>query len=857
MIETYWVLEYVKVLLGYGFIMFLWPSVVFKHFLKGKSLSFRFSFCVTFQILLVNTLVLMLGLVHLLNPWILRIIFWGIFLWGLFRDVKVGKEEGRVVKNLLEGTYGRKNFMVHCLESIGSTLRRAKKSFFAMMKGRWWEYIVLAVVVIFGMIYFTYGSFSDYSYGFGDMYTHSSWIYGLLQGKAFSDGVYPEAMHCFIYGLHVLFGIELYSIQLFLAGIHVVVFLLGAYILLKEVFHWKYSPVFALTLFLTIDVVCVDEVFSMSRLQWTLPQEFGLFTQFLCAAYLIKYLRYSKPFTRKEKQTKGHWDENLLVFMLSLGASLAIHFYSTIMAFFLCVSFVPFLLKRIFSRKHFLPLVAAVLAGVMIAVVPMVGALATGTPFQGSIGWAMSVIEGTAKENQTNGLQEEEQNSQEDNSQGAGTSEQDSTEGTGSGTGDGAESGTGTGDGSGTGTGDGTAAGAGSGTGDGTGVGSGTGAGTGVGSGTGDGTGVGSGTGTETGSGKGRLAVLKDKVIETLKFKGDRLYRYGYEMLYKTDRANWIIGFTLVTAGLWLVCRIIAFILNIFLKKKKLPGNYLDAHVGLTLSSFLYMVMYCAEAVGLPALIAGARLCSTEQLLILAMMVIPVDIVFSLLAKFMPKVIMHGLSTLGVGAIYLGTMVAGVFHGYLYFELTRYNGAVMTTNSIIRTLPEQTYTIVSTTDELYQMIYYGWHEEVSDFLNGTKSKEYRLPTEYVFIYVEKKPIEYAQSHFFTGPKWLAWEKYPQYYSSYVSQCPDITSSKLSQELMELSNIYFASSASTYTNLESRTLVESQIYKWCQEFSKKYPYQMKTYYEDENFVCYYFKQNPASLYQLGTPEAANE
>ena len=181
----------------------------------------------------------------------------------------------------------------------------------------------------------------------------------------------------------------------------------------------------------------------------------------------------------------------------------------------------------------------------------------------------------------------------------------------------------------------------------------------------------------------------------------------------------------------------------------------------------------------------------------------------------------------------------------------------MTTNSIIRTLPEQTYTIVSTTDELYQMIYYGWHEEVSDFLNGTKSKEYRLPTEYVFIYVEKKPIEYAQSHFFTGPKWLAWEKYPQYYSSYVSQCPDITSSKLSQELMELSNIYFASSASTYTNLESRTLVESQIYKWCQEFSKKYPYQMKTYYEDENFVCYYFKQNPASLYQLGTPEAANE
>ena len=29
----------------------------------------------------------------------------------------------------------------------------------------------------------------------------------------------------------------------------------------------------------------------------------------------------------------------------------------------------------------------------------------------------------------------------------------------------------------------------------------------------------------------------------------------------------------------------------------------------------------------------------------------------------------------------------------------------------------------------------------------------------------------------------------------------------------------------------------------------HPFEMNVYYEDENFVCYYFKQNPFALYDL--------
>lgn len=91
----------------------------------------------------------------------------------------------------------------------------------------------------------------------------------------------------------LLFGVKIYSSQLFLAGIHVAVFLVSAYLLLKELFAWDGTAVLALALFLTVDLLCIDEIFSMSRLQWTLPQEFGLYTQFLCALFLFAALRRS------------------------------------------------------------------------------------------------------------------------------------------------------------------------------------------------------------------------------------------------------------------------------------------------------------------------------------------------------------------------------------------------------------------------------------------------------------------------------------------------------------------------------------------------------------------------------------
>ncbi|MCM1044475.1 MAG: hypothetical protein NC417_03095 [Candidatus Gastranaerophilales bacterium] len=831
MTTFYWLLEYGKVFLAYMFILFVWPSVVFRRFLRGRSLTFRFGFCVTFQNVLVNTVVLALGLVHLLQPLMVQILFYATFLCSLARDVHWGEKQYKKLRRLINGTYGVKKLLADVAAFIGGKFRAEWEKFLRMMQGHWWEYGLLSAILLYGAVYFSYGAFQDYSYGFGDMYPHNAWIYGLSQGQIFSAGVYPEGMHCFLYAMHTLFGIRIYSCLLFTAGVHSLIFLLAAYVLFKEVFRWRYTPMLALAAFLTVDVVCINEIYSMSRLQWTLPQEFGLFTQFLCAAFLVRYLRLAGPALKPEggfkallfksyrpihvpgaaarppEYTKNFWDENLLVFLLALAASLAIHFYVTIMAFFLCVAFVPAGLAKILNPKRLIPLVAAAVSGFVIAVLPMAGALASGIPFQGSIGWAMSVINGTEgegggeiildesgeeitgnlfdsfRENQDNRQPEQDGQPEQSGQDGQSAPEQEYP-----------------------------------------------------------------GAASFEAQSKLSWGQRIERLGGILWNKLQTLYNEAYVTLYRPERAKLIAFWTVVAFVLWLAARVVLTGISLLREGGREPSA-VDGYFSLALSSVIFMAMYCAGSLGLPSLIAGSRLCSVTQLLILGVMMIPADLLLGAVMPRVPETVVRAVSILGVAAIYLGTMATGTFHGYLYYELTRYNAAVMVTYSVTDRLPAGSFTVVSTVDELYQLNQYGYHEEAITFVNSSDDETYSLPSEHVFIYVEKKPLEYAQSHFFTGPKWLAWEKYPSYYQSFVSQCPDITASRISED-GEIYRGQFADSSRVYSDLEQRTMLESKLYHWCREFEKLYPGELHTYYEDDDFVCYYIRQNTLSQYSFG-------
>lgn len=619
----YWIMEYGKVLFGYLFFLFLWPSVVFGGHLKGKSKTYCFGFCTTVPIVIASTVVLMLGLFHILHPLIVIALFYGTFFFTLIKEIM------------------RHSFSFHVKEIVKKIRWKIKRAC-AEHTG---EYTVLAVLLIFGVIYFSYGAFQVHSYGFGDLYTHHGWIYGLQEGKIFSGGVYPEAMHCFIYCLNALFGIHVYSSLMFLQGIHVAIFLLAGYLLMREIFHWRYTPLLALTLFLTLDVVCADLIHSMFRLQTTLPMEFGLYAEFLCAVFLLRYLRSRHRAVRKGHTSRYYWDENLFLFFMSLTTAVSIHYYIVAMAFILCACFVIFQLKRVFSKEYFIPLVCSVLCACIIAWIPMAGALALGTPFNDSINWALRIMDGE-----------------------------------------------------------------------------------------------------ETRAEKGKDAsdgiLEKNKpILSTVSDLIEGVYLEGYAELYGMSGGVVIL---LVTGAGIIVC---------FLSGKKMPGWMREIFSGyppLLLFTFLFAFLYAAPLLGLPEPISNTRFGSVGHMMMMALVMIPADIVFSVLIRFFGFAISRAVSFVSVAGIYVLTLATGHFHGYLFFELTRYNAAVEVSNSIAEKFPEKSYVIVAPTDELYPVIENGWHEELLTFVSNIGNKEYTFSSEHTFLFVEKNLFNMLRPIFLKG-----------------------------------------------------------------------------------------------------------
>ena len=720
--ETYWVLEYGKVFLGYIFLMFVWPGVVFRKHLKGKNRRYYFGFCVTIQILIMNTVVLMLGLFHVLNKWLIVILFYGAFLWSVSRYWVAVRNKSSILEDIRTDFCNIRKFKV--------------------------EVLLLLIVILFGVAFFSCGVLQICTYGAPDMSHHHEWVNSLVKGEIFPEGVYPEAMHCFIYCMNVLFGIRIFSIMKFLQCIHAIVFFVSAYCLLREVFCWRYSPIFVLALYLTLDTNRFMD--SMYRFSSTLSMEFGLYTQFLCALYLIKYLKGEGY--DKQKSAGGWQDDNLRLFMMSLAASIMIHFHTTIMAFILCLSFVVFHIRKIIRLQYFMLLFGAAIVGCIIAMAPMGGALASGIPFEASIGWGLqvaTVADDTVQE-------------------------------------------------------------------------------------------------SENGS-PGPLDPEADdlEVIEKLPDSGQKLmrgiikaekliketYEHGYKLMYGKERGRRIFQITILVIGLCMIGRS---------RFGKQIGKICKGYPPIILMSICSMVIVVTcnvPGLGIPQIIPGSRHCSSGHVFVLGVVWMPVDLLFSMAALYVKDQILQGLSVALVGAVYVVTNWLGVFHTFPYCKLMEYESAVMVTNSIIEEFPEESYTLISPKEEACQVDLYGKHEEISEFVNRTEEGEYSISTENVFIFVEKKPLVYWQLYHFQGPAWLG-ESVDNEIEVY-----EISAAVAQEDLSEYGSINQIYSG-------GRVILESKAYEWCKLFEQRYPDRLNVYYEDENFVCYHFKQNTEEPYNLG-------
>lgn len=794
----YWLIEYGKVFLGYGFLMFIWPLVVFRNYLRGKSVTFKFSFCVTAQVVIINTVVLMLGLVHLLNDWTLRILFYGTFLYSLREYFALTPERKRKIKYLLNGSFGWKNFFFLERRKYVRILEEFGKKIWRFYKKHWLEYSMLVVALVYGVIYFSWGVLHDRSYGFSDMYVHHAWIYQLSEGNPFSAGIYPEGMHCVVYALNALFGIRLYSCMLFISCANMVSILLAIYCLMKELFAWRYSAVIGIVILLTFGGFGRYIIIGMARLQCALPQEFAFPSMFICCLYLLRYLKGGRHAIRKGKETKGYWDENLLVFMLAFVSTIVIHFYATFMAFYLCLGVAQLLLRRIFTKERFVPLVTSVILGLVISVMPMVAGFVSGIPLQGSLYWAIGVMQNSTETT-------DEVVPEESISNGDSVNDTDM-----------------------------------------------------------EGELVPNGqqpegpvindvsvaqpeiSGVE--SVLQKTYIIIKKVWEKGKEICQTIYKEGYLFAYDEGIAWYVF---IILSGVFVVGifgNLLAYIVAKCRHEKRKKIEVWNYYV-IILMSQIYMIALIPEYLGLPTLIDTARIGFILQLLMVMVMIIPLDMLFGKCCWKLTEKVQDIVAACAVCGSVVLIVICGDYHSYLYFELTRYDAVVQVTNKIIDALPEETFTVISPTEEIYQVIEYGWHEELIDFLEAQEKQEYTLPTEYVFLFVEKAPLKHAQYHFFDGPRWFAKNDYRELYDLH-SIWPEYLSSEVSEEAAEKALQYYGKLSDSYANLDSRTIIQSKAFEWAKKFKEQYPNEMKILYEDDYFVCYYWQQNTKRLYNLG-------
>ncbi|OQB15150.1 MAG: hypothetical protein BWY15_00520 [Firmicutes bacterium ADurb.Bin193] len=133
--------------------------------------------------------------------------------------------------------------------------------------------------------------------------------------------------------------------------------------------------------------------------------------------------------------------------------------------------------------------------------------------------------------------------------------------------------------------------------------------------------------------------------------------------------------------------------------------------------------------------------------------------------------------------------------------------------------PILNWTIVSTVEQYSQSMGYGWHYNLWEFVKDTQvepKEEVVFPTDYLFIVVEKRPLNQAE---------------PYYLTEHVS--PE----DAEQPFPEVGNVMDR----YYTNYNNRRIIEAKAYFWAEDYMNSKG-QFTVYFENDILKVYMLKQD---------------
>jgi len=262
----------------------------------------------------------------------------------------------------------------------------------------------------------------------------------------------------------------------------------------------------------------------------------------------------------------------------------------------------------------------------------------------------------------------------------------------------------------------------------------------------------------------------------------------------------------------------VAFILAHLYMKRSMP--YAVCTCFLLLSAALYL-MYRANAFNLPVLMDSSRI--GIFLSIAAVVAIPMPLM--VIGNYWSKTsyLISPLVCIAVAVIVLSSaFISGKPYIPKGYQM-EYDEAVFAYLDIKKNFETLEWTIISPVEQYSQNLGYGWHYELLDFaelVDDPESKDFTIPTNHVFIFVEKQPFT------FDGSK------------RHVNR---EDAQKTLPEGMELANEY-------YMDADSRSIIESKVYYWAENYMKTHD-NMRIYLDYDHFRVYHLTQDGSSPVNL--------
>lgn len=748
-----------KIFIIYAVMVVVLPNFVMRGFFRGKPLGQKFLFSVVFGNFFYIMLVLFWGLFHITNRYVLIVSTLLIPAVMLIRNREMIWERYlKVLYTAAQRFVRRENSLRFLLRAmlrwIGGGLRKVGRKMRGFLRKNVWEMMLFIGCSAF-LVWF-YSSTNHFGPAFSDITLHMSWINEVDNGVLFKGGIYPFGMHALLYYMHAVFDIPTARIMLVFGTVQTFYIFTMLLLFLREICRFRYTP------YLTYIAVVVGGYLAedrFSRYYAALPQEFGLMFLLPCAIALIHFF---ESVCRENAEYKRMKREKLLYTKIDGKRRWK---ESTAWLWLLIISF------GLTLSAHFYITILAVLLLVSVAIayvrflfslkilrrLIVAAILAVLIPV---LPMAAAFAAGTPLNGSLYwalgvmgvGASDDETEESTDTQETVSEEEMDAA------------------------------------------------------------------TAGETGT---AVPMTEEEMAaaEAGTGQGPDLFQQ-LETIVRELLEIWVFpeGQLLDLWG----CFMAAILIMVPIMWLFREWDYSRGLLLTFLFTAILLLLSVASEIGLPVIFDKDRSFGFFCYIVLCCFSLAVDGALVILSKIIrvPR-LMQAISLILV-AVFLFYTVGDGHVRKKDVEASSYqrDGAVLCTFDIMEHFPDQKWTLISCNEERNMVSPVAWHYEVIDFLQGMedyeKDDEIYIPTKYVFFFVEKVSLNYAQEEL-------------------TDTDASVSETWASMALPARNGL------GQYQGI-NRIIVNSRMYYWAQEYMKRFPNEMKVYYEDDDFICYYIEQN---------------